>query len=191
MELQQGSSDDQGGFISFSERDGGSNKREEFVERDGAVDAGAGTTLDTRYDVLLRSAFVATLQQAKLRLLDRALLMHAAAEADSSTSQAEIQGLKRQARWMLEVLPIPDAQAPNGLGFQIRVKEIHTARLLADFYSEGLPRAQPAAARPFVATSGGFKRMVPSQTGVTPTSQGRALALQLLSQLTALGAGIP
>lgn len=140
--------------------------------------------LDARADALLKSAFLDVLQRGGVRIVDRALMVRAAATAAPAGVDAQInemRGLADRAAWLLEVVPVADDRAPLGHAFRVAVKDVAQGTVIAEFYTQAVPPAR--APTGLVAMNGvGFVRAPAPEPSVGDV--GRTLGVEVLERLS-------
>ena len=142
--------------------------------------------LDDRSEARLRGAFISTLAAGGLRLLDRSMMVRAAAAQASGPLDVqgnEMRALQGQAKYVLEVLMVSDAQSSIGMAFSVSVKDVSSASIIFSEYV-ATPASKATKGR-WVAVNGGagFER-APSETS-SVEDIGRALALVVMTRLAA------
>ena len=142
--------------------------------------------LDERSESQLRGAFLSMLGSGGLHPVDRSMMVRATALQASGavdTQSNETRGLQGKARYLMEVLLVHDAEAPLGVGFQVTVKDVASAAILFSDYTVARPPAKGGGQ--WVAANGGegFARTAPA--AATIRDVGRALALDVMSRLSA------
>lgn len=141
--------------------------------------------LDERSAARLRGAFLSTLAAGGLRPLDRTMLVRAAALQASGPLDMQANEMRalQQARFVLEVLMVSDAQAALGMGFSVTAREVASAATLFTEYV-ALPLAKRGSGR-WVAVNGadGFER-APQGSAPTVEEMGRAVALVVMARLS-------
>lgn len=140
--------------------------------------------LDERSEARLRGAFLSTLASGGLRPLDRTMLVRAAALQASGPLDMQANEMRalQQARVVLEVLMVGDAQAPLGVGFSVSAREVNSAAILFTEYIAP-PLAKRSSGR-WVAINGGagFERKDGAVASVEDV--GRAIALAVMARLS-------
>lgn len=140
--------------------------------------------LDERSEARLRGAFLSTLAAGGLRPLDRTMLVRAAALRASGPLDMQANEMRalQQARLVLEVLMVSDAQAALGMGFTVTAREVASAETLFTEYIAPL-LAKRASGR-WVAVNGaaGFERT--EAAAASAEDVGRALALAVMARLS-------
>jgi hypothetical protein len=119
--------------------------------------------LSEKTEFLLRKAVMDKLAAAGVRFIDRAMMIRTTAlhQGYIEAQTAETHGLLNQADWLMEVLLVPDGDAPLGYGFRVALKNPRTSSVLSEFYTSALPVIRQQ--RRFVARHGGFEREPPRQ----------------------------
>lgn len=148
-------------------------KTEETVEDDNHRQG-----LNEKTEFILRRAVMDKLGAAGVRFIDRSLMIRttAARQGSDNAQAAETHGVLSQADWIMEVLIVPDPQAPLGVGFRVALKNPRTSTLLSEFYSTGRPVIRQN--RRFVAVHGGFEREPPRKANLDDIAD--ALANEIL-----------
>ncbi|MBX9609024.1 MAG: hypothetical protein K2Y51_22610 [Gammaproteobacteria bacterium] len=148
------------------------------------LDDNAHPTLDPRSDALLKTTFLAVLQRGGARIVDRALMVRAAAAGAPSGVDAqvnEMRGLAERAAWLLEVTLVPDERAPLGHAFRVAVKDVGQGTVIAEMYTPAIPPARAPAG--LVAMNGvGFVRAPAPAPSVGDV--GRTLGVEVLDRLS-------
>ena len=165
----------------------GVSGRRETVTRSGSEDDNHGMALDQKTNARLESAFTSVMRQGGARFVDRNVMLRGAASAapDSDTQASEMHGLTAKARWLLEVTLVPDSQALFGIGFNVKLKDIASAALIVDFYTQALPPRGPVQPARFVAAPGGYWRERPAEQTFTIEDVGQTLAVETMRQVAA------
>jgi hypothetical protein len=132
--------------------------------------------------VQLESAFRRTLQRAQVQLLGRdfSLRMTQAEKdrRDVDPKLIESDAIVARAGWLLEVLTIPDASGPLGVGFKVTLTDVKSGSELASFFSVARPVLPPVVGY-YAATDHGFEWRQPRQM-VTADQVGAALAIEVM-----------
>src|SRR5664280_2912716 len=117
--------------------------------------------LDDRSESRMRGAFIATLATGGIRLLDRSMMVRAAAAQASGPLDVqgnEMRALQGQAKYVLEVLLISDAQSPVGMAFSVSVKDVSNASIVFSEYVAA-PASKATKGRWMAVNDGaGFER---------------------------------
>ena len=132
----------------------------------------------------LCGAFLRTLASGGMRALDRTMLVRAAALQASGPLDMQANEMRalQQARVVLEVLMVGDAQAPLGVGFSVSAREVNSSAILFTEYIAP-PLAKRSNGR-WVAVNGaaGFERTDGAVASIEDV--GRALALTVMARLS-------
>lgn len=136
--------------------------------------------LNEKTEFLLRRAVQDKLEAGGVRFVDRAMMVRTTAlHAGRQEAQAaETHGVLTQADWVMEVLLVPDGDAPLGFGFRVALKEPKNSRVLSEFYTTARPVIHQQ--RRFVATHGGFEREPPRKATLNDVAD--ALANEILHE---------
>lgn len=131
----------------------------------------------------LEGAFVETMTNAGVRLVDRASIMRAQGEADGAQERANVQAIETRAITgkadiVVEILRADDPRSSAGIIFRIVARDIRNARILASFTTSGRPQTPRMG---LVAGTDGFVRATPPAPG--PDDVGRQLAVELARNL--------
>ena len=140
-------------------------------------------TLTEVDDFAVESAFTSALSANGAVLVDRNVAMRTARGARGAGPEANIQEIETQAatgraQLLIEVNQTP-ADTASGAAYRVTVKDLRTARILANVLSRGEPRLGRA---PLVAGRGGFVRAAPPE--LTPDRVGRQVAEEVMAALS-------
>lgn len=159
-----------------------SSERVRLVARREAFSASRATELGQAELWRVESAFVGSLNQAQLRLVDPELVtrLQSSSEPDQGDRRRlETAALLDRARFVLEVLGRKDELSETGWLFRVRVTDLADGKRLIDFSTNAAPvrRSLP----PIVATERGFERAAPEP--ISAHDVGTTLATQLMVRL--------
>lgn len=131
----------------------------------------------------LEGAFVETMTNAGVRLVDRISIMRTQGAAEGAEERANVQAIETRAITgkadiVVEILRADDPRSSAGIAFRIVARDIRDARILASFTTSGRP---PTPRMGLVAGPDGFVRATPPEPG--PEDVGRQLAVELARNL--------
>jgi hypothetical protein len=171
---------------------GNDNKNDEKLERDSSttvksvetIDDNHHAALDPRSDALLKTTFVDAMRNAGVRFIDHSLMVRAAS-ADSAANADpqvnEIKGLQSKADWLMEVVLVPDANAPLGQAFKIAIKDVNSGTLITEIYTPAIPPARGLGGYVAVNGGNGFERA--PEAPITIRAVGYTLGVETMGQL--------
>jgi hypothetical protein len=175
------------GDSTFRERNGSfseSRLRRQGIER--ATRPQRETRFSERDAALLLNAFSGEFARGGLQFVDRDLAIRATAASrhrDGGDPQLiETDAITGFADLLMEVLLVPDPEAPLAYGFDVRLKNLRTGQQVLSVYSQGRPGASPAQGR-WEATSNGFEYRVPEAAAPSVQEIGSALAHDVMTVL--------
>lgn len=184
--LKNTAGDGSGSSSELSENDSTGKKTRQRVERTvRSSDSSTGAKLVQKMDITLRAIFMDFLRSANARIIDRTLMMRKSTiRNDSVDSQlVEMKGLEDSARFLVEVMVVPDSSSPLGCGFKINIKDIRSSEHLAEFYTLATPPSQGPGK--FTAVPGkGFERIQQSKPSVQ--DYGRQLGAEFLEKFASV-----
>ncbi|MDO9309514.1 MAG: hypothetical protein Q7V04_10655 [Deltaproteobacteria bacterium] len=184
--LKNTTTDEAGASSELSENDSTGKKTRQTVELTvRSSGSSTGAKLAQKMDITLRTSFMDFLRSANARIIDRTLMMRSSTiRNDSVDSQlVEMKGLEANARFLVEVMVVPDATSLLGCGFQINIKDIRSNELLAELYTLATPPSQGPGK--FTAVPGkGFERTQPSRPSVQ--DYGRQLGTEFLEKFASV-----
>ena len=150
--------------------------------------------LEERHALMVERAFMAEMNRAGVRFVDRSLAMRSTAAAQhrsgGDAQLIEMDALLKFADLLLEVVWIEDREAPSGYAFDVRTKDLQSGQELTSVYTRGIPvrRAQPAGA--WVAGKAGYEfALPPPPPEPTPADVGTAASHDVMRSLGAVLAG--
>jgi hypothetical protein len=153
-----------------------------------AEDPGRPLPLSERDAALLEAMFTSCMARAGLSFVDRSIIVRAnavtehAANPDPKTN--EMQSLLKYADLLLQVLVVPDRDAPLGNGFQISLTDVRTGAKLHSAYSQAVPQLPPAGPGRWVATEHGYVYQAAARPRAGVDSIGLALGRDVTVILT-------
>jgi hypothetical protein len=131
------------------------------TKTDGLVDDNTRPLpLSERNAALLEAMFMSFMARGGVNLVDRTMIIRATAVAEHPSGGDpklnEMQSLLKYADLLLQVLFVPDKEAPLGNGFQISLTDIRTGAKLLTWYSQAIPELPAAGRGRWVATDHGY-----------------------------------
>lgn len=136
---------------------------------------------------LLTQAFAAEFSRAGVNFVDRSLIIRStAAHAHRSGGDPQLiesDALARHADLLLEVIQVPDPDAPLGYAFDIRVKSLKRAMQTASVYSLGQAPQETLPAE-WIATARGYELQ---QVGQQPAADSPAEVGRIVAHDAMLG----
>lgn len=163
-------------------RSGHSEKATTVHARDVPLRQTPSSAFTPRDAALLAQAFTAEFSRAGVNFVDRSLIIRSTAARTHRTGGdpqlIESDALSRHADLLLEVIQVPDPNAPLGYAFDIRVKSLKRAMQTASVYSLGLAPQETRPAQ-WVATAQGYELQQAGQQPAadsSPAEVGRIVA---------------
>lgn len=124
--------------------------------------------------------FQQTLAAGGAQIVDRNTIMRRTGLATGAGERANVQAvemeaLSQNADWLVEVLMTTDSRAPGGVSYRLTVRDLGSARIVANLMTDGRP---PVGPLPLVAGPGGFVRATAPEPG--PAQIASQLAIELM-----------
>jgi hypothetical protein len=148
-----------------------------------SVDDNHSERLDPHLDAVVKSSFLEAMHGGGVRFVDRTLMVRKAAAQAAPGVDAqlnEMQGLKNQADWIMQIVPVRDRNAPLGHSFRVTVEDIKSSTLITELLTSGSP---PHGSPGFVAVNGGAGFVRAPETPASASEVGSALGLEVMTQL--------
>jgi hypothetical protein len=184
--LKNTATDGSGASSELTEDDSTGKKTHQKVERTvRSPGSSTGAKITQKIDITLRTSFMDLLRSAGARIIDRTMMMRSSAIRNESIDSqlVEMKGLEDKARFLVEVMVVPDASSPLGCGFQVNIKDIMSNEHLAEFYTLATPPSQGPGK--FTAVPGkGFERTQQSKPSVQ--DYGRQLGTEFLEKFASV-----
>jgi hypothetical protein len=149
-----------------------------------SVDDNHSEPLDPRLDAVVKSAFLVAMRGGGVRFVDRTLMVRTAAVQSAPGADAqlnEMQALKNQADWIMQVVLVRDRNAPIGHSFRVTVEDIKSSTLLTELLTSASP--PPHGSPGFAAVNGGAGFVRAPQTPASASEVGSALGVEVMAQL--------
>lgn len=168
-------------FDARERRSGYSEKETTVHIRDLPLKQARSSVFTPRDAALITQAFTAEFSRAGVNFVDRSLIIRSTAahmhRAGGDPQLIESDALARHADLLLEVIQVPDPNAPLGYAFDIRVKNLKHGMQTASIYSAGLaPQETPPTQ--WVATAQGYELQQTGQQSAadSPAEIGKVVA---------------
>lgn len=145
-------------------------------------------TLEVRHALMLERSFMAAMNRGGMRFVDRAVAMrNSALKSQRSVGERqmiETEAARSHADVLLEVLWVPDKDAPANYAFDVRAKRLEDGRELLSLYTRAVPQRPAVAPAAWVAGKDGYElRAPPAPAPATPVDVGNALARDVMVAL--------